>query len=151
MHRALWVSLSVALTGCGEPAAPAAPSQQIETRNTDNELIVAAFAEAYNNGDLDGMMDHAHDAFSWRSIENDKAETIVSNADALRNELSSYFNADQKPRSDVVVVKSHGDYVTTLERAYWTVDGAERSQASFAVYQIEDGRIRRVWYFPAQP
>ena len=42
-----------------------------------------------------------------------------------------------------------GNFVTTVERAYWVQDGVEVSQASLAVYEIRDGFIYRVWYYPA--
>ena len=44
-----------------------------------------------------------------------------------------------------------GRFVTVRERASWTSEsGEERSQASVAVYEIRDGLVARVWYYPAE-
>ena len=49
------------------------------------------------------------------------------------------------------VIKVSGRYVTVRERASWTSkSGEKRSQASLAVYEIRDGLVARVWYYPAE-
>ena len=40
-------------------------------------------------------------------------------------------------------------YVVVRERAHWIRDGEELSQTSLAVCEIEDARVRRVWYHPS--
>ncbi len=113
--------------------------------------LVGAFAAAYNCGDLETMMAHLADDAAWYAIDGDETMVMAEGADALRAELESYVSPDAPPRSAIEIVKSHGPFVTTLERAFWTVDGLEKSQAAFAVYEVEDDAIRRVWYFPASP
>jgi hypothetical protein len=45
-----------------------------------------------------------------------------------------------------------GSFIAVQERAFWTTDkGKEVSQQSLAVYELQDGLIRRVYYFPAEP
>ena len=43
-----------------------------------------------------------------------------------------------------------GRFAAVRERAYWMRGGVEVSQASLAVYEIRDGLIRRVWYYPLE-
>ncbi|MEL7486108.1 MAG: nuclear transport factor 2 family protein [Pseudomonadota bacterium] len=148
------LAFALAIAACAGETAPepsARETSSLETRNTAGETTVETFAAAYNARDIDGMMAQVADDFTWLSVEGDETTIVVSGADSLRSELQTYFQPGSETRSDVEIVKSHGGFVTTLERAYWTVDGDERSQASFAMYEIDDDRIRRVWYFPAQP
>ncbi len=41
--------------------------------------------------------------------------------------------------------------VSAVETAHWQSKGQERSQASLSVYEIIDGKVRRVWYYPVVP
>ncbi len=42
-----------------------------------------------------------------------------------------------------------GPFVSTVERATWKRGDQPMSQDSFAVYEIREQRILRVWYYPA--
>jgi hypothetical protein len=43
-------------------------------------------------------------------------------------------------------------FVSAWERDRWKgKNGVERSQAQLVVYQVEDGKIQRVWRYPSQP
>ena len=64
---------------------------------------------------------------------------------------TGYFNALPSARATLESSMVSGSYVTARERASWkTKDGTERSQAALAVYEIRDGLIARVWYYPAE-
>jgi len=48
-------------------------------------------------------------------------------------------------------VKTAGSRVTAFERARWTNrSGVAVSQAGLSVYELKDGGILRVYYFPAE-
>ena len=65
--------------------------------------------------------------------------------------MTSYFESTPSARSIIEDSMVSGRYVTVRERASWkTGSGEERSQASVAVYEIRDGLIARVWYYPAE-
>ena len=95
------------------------------------------------------MMALANDDIVWLSVDGDKTDVMTNGAEAMREEMKGYFGPDANPKSAVEILKSHGPFVTTLERAYWMRDGEENSQASFAVYEVIEGKVRRVWYYPA--
>lgn len=124
--------------------------QPLATRNAKAEQTVRAFTDAYNDGDLDGMMALAANDIVWLDVNGDELSIATRNADELRAAMTSFFAGDATPKSAVAILTSHGQFVTTLERAYYTVDGKETSQASFAVYELKADKIRRVWYYPAQ-
>ena len=52
-------------------------------------------------------------------------------------------------RSTVEVYQEVGPYVSVLERAEWQSDGKTKRQSSLCVYELQDGLVRRVWYYPA--
>ncbi|MEL7491668.1 MAG: nuclear transport factor 2 family protein [Pseudomonadota bacterium] len=140
--------------GCdkGLPATTTGPlSTQLNSANAVAEATVQDFVDAYNEQNLNDMLALAHEDITWLSVEANSTTVMTDGAAALREELSGYFGAEDTPRSNVEILKSHGPFVTTLERAYWTVNGEEKSQASFAVYEVENNKIRRVWYYPASP
>ena len=95
------------------------------------------------------MMALADDAIVWLAVEGDSTTVMTNGTEALREEMKGYFGPNASPKSAVEILKSHGNFVTALERAYWMQDGEEKSQASFAVYEVTEGKVRRVWYYPA--
>ena len=43
-----------------------------------------------------------------------------------------------------------GSFVAIREHVRWQTETGEKSQAALAVYEVRDGKIRRVWYYPAE-
>jgi len=41
-----------------------------------------------------------------------------------------------------------GPWVSVRERARWSTSTGMRSQASMSVYEVREGVLRRVWYYP---
>lgn len=65
--------------------------------------------------------------------------------------MTSYFRSLPDVRSTIEASFENGPWVTVRERVHWTGASGPRTQASIAVYEIRDGRVRRVWYFPEAP
>lgn len=144
------LALSVAACSTEISATPKSPIvADIATANPGAETLVREFVDAYQSKNLGRMMTLVHQDITWLSVEGDDTNVILQGEDAFQREMAAFFKPDANLRSDVEILKSHGPYVTTLERAYWTHEGEEKSQASFAVYQFEENTIARVWYFPA--
>jgi len=152
-HRLLFGAVVFALiTSCDKQSNAAnndVSPPHLHTQNTEAENNIRQFVAAYNAKDLDRMMTLAHDDITWLSIDGEQTSVMTAGAPAMRQELSQYLAPDATPHSAVEILKSHGNFVTTIERAYWTVNGEEKSQSSFAVYEMQNKKIRRVWYFPA--
>ena len=65
--------------------------------------------------------------------------------------MTSYFDGIPSARSALEESMVSGRFVTVRERASWQdKNGEERSQVSVAVYETRDGRVARVWYYPAE-
>ena len=64
--------------------------------------------------------------------------------------LAGYFKSLPDVRSEMFDITQTGVFVSYRERASWTAkDGKPRAQQALAVYEMRDGLIVRVWYFPA--
>ena len=153
-----WIPASAGIIGFGLASActtqadlsvATADQPSIATTKPAAEQTVRQFVAAYNNKDLDGMMALADDDIVWLSVDGDNTAIMTNGADAMREEMKGYFGPDANPKSAIEILKSHGNFVTTLERAYWMQGGEEKSKASFAVYEVIEGKVRRVWYYPA--
>ena len=69
--------------------------------------------------------------------------------DALKQAMSGYFASVPSARSEIRSIYQSGSFVFALEQAFWTSKEVEKSQCSMAVYELVDGMIKHVWYFPA--
>ena len=71
--------------------------------------------------------------------------------EALRAEMTEYFRGLPDVRSEALDTLVSGSFVAFRERVRWPGNGAEKTQSSLAVYEVREGSIRRVWYYPAEP
>lgn len=112
---------------------------------------VRAFVAAYNKRDfaaLEGAL--AADA-RWYSVEGAKVSVEGEGAAAILGWTRNYLlKSCTSCRSELLSATSSGLFVTTVERAIWTnAAGACVSQSGPAVYELAEGRIKAVWYFPS--
>ena len=115
------------------------------------EECVRAFVAAFNARDVDGMLALATDGVEWASVDGAKVTIETAGKEALRTSMTSYFASCPSCRSALEWVAVTGARVAAFERASWTAkDGAAKSQASLSVYELVDGKIARVYYFPAE-
>lgn len=139
--------LALAVTAC------AAATQAVDTDSgattSASERVVSAYIEAYNRHDIPGMLALADSAVVWLSIVGDSVQLETRGIAELRKGLEDYFTQLPSARSTVEGMMSLGPWVTVRERAHWQTAAGARSQAALAVYEVRDGRIRRVWYYPA--
>lgn len=151
-EAAAWVILSgvaVALVACGERDAnrdevSAGPSSASAIEVVESQI------EAFNAHDATALAELVSDDFVWLSVQGDTIDVAVQGRTALRESMKRYFESVPSVRSTLESAVATGPFVAVRERVRWKEDeGRTRSQASLAVYQIEEGRIRRVWYFPA--
>jgi hypothetical protein len=64
--------------------------------------------------------------------------------------MTGYFQQVPTSHSELEELFVTGRYVTTRERAEWRNAQGPQVQRAVAVYELDGGRILRVWYFPAQ-
>ena len=74
-----------------------------------------------------------------------------SGKEQLASMLSDNFRNTPTNRSVILDKSILGNFVTAVEKAIWESGGETKSQCAVAVYEIESGLIRNVWYFAEQP
>ena len=128
------------------PAPPAAAEEV-----APSELQVAvAYVEAYNARDLDAMLALMHEDVEWLSVEGSTVTAFASGKADLASQMEGYLASPSATYSTVEDSVSDGRFVAVREVAHWTDgEGNARSQSALAVYEIVDGLVRRVWYYPA--
>lgn len=115
----------------------------------DNSELVERFVSAFNQQDLDAMLEFSAPDMRWMSISGSRISVETSTHAELRAAMAGYFENTPGARAEVRSISESGQFVHTLEKAFWLSGGAERSQCSMAVYELLDGKLQNVWYFPA--
>lgn len=138
--------LAVVVSACAPDAERALPPEPVG----EGAEAVTGLMAAFNDHDPDRMREYWHDDVTWIEVSGEGASVITSSADQLHGELVAYFETFPSVRSSLENVSVNGDFVSALERPVWEEDGERKSQASFVVYEIAEGKVKRFWYFPPQ-
>ncbi len=134
--------LAASLPGCAS-AELAGPSTQ--------EVIVSAYVEAYNTRDLAAMEALMHPQIQWIAVENGKSVVAADGREELAAQMKSYLASPTATNSTLDNAAVSGRFVAVKETAHWKgANGRDASQSSIAVYELDGGLVRRVWYYPAE-
>ena len=104
---------------------------------------------AYNRHDVPAMLELVDTGFVWLNLVGDSVQVETRGRDALKSGLESYFRSIPTAQSTMETISSLGPWVSVRERAHWRTESGARSQAALSVYEVREGRLRRVWYYPA--
>jgi ketosteroid isomerase-like protein len=120
------------------------------TAATDSAAVptVRAYFAAYNAHDVGGVLRLLHPDFVWLSLAGDSVTVEARGLTAIRSQLEGYFRRLPSARSEMETATALGPWVSVRERARWTNASGPRSQAAMSVYEVRDGLLRRVWYYP---
>lgn len=130
--------------------ALASPESQQASVGGEEEKRVREFVEAFNARKIDAMLELAAENIQWMHIDGAKVSIEVEGKAALRESMGRYFSSCSSCRSSLEWVQIAGSRVTAMERASWSAKGGAKSQRSLSVYEFRDGKIQRVYYFPAE-
>lgn len=111
---------------------------------------VAAFIEAFNAQQVDVMLAQVDADVELVWLDGGVATVDTKGRDALRQFLTEYFAANADVRSQLTWLSASHERVAAMETVAWTGAGGRRTQSSLSVYEFSAGKIRRVWYFPAE-
>lgn len=114
-----------------------------------NAEAVEKFVEAFNRHDVDAMLELATEGLRWMSLADERLSLETLGRVELREAMASYFSSTPSARAVIRSISESGPFVHTVEEALWRSHGAEKSQCSMAVYELSEGKVRNVWYFPA--
>ena len=110
---------------------------------------VKGFVAAFNEKDIDGMLKLAATDIQWMSVSGQTITSEAATQEALKTAMSGYFASVPSARSEIRAIHQSASFVFALEEASWTSNEVEKSQCSMAVYELVEGKIKHVWYFPA--
>lgn len=117
---------------------------------TPEAILLRAYLDAFNRHDADAVAAFCAENFKWYSIAGDKTSTDVASRPQLRDWLAGYFKSLPTVRSDFLAVEQTGPFLTVRERASWdNREGRRVAQQALGVYEIREGLIQRVWYYPS--
>jgi ketosteroid isomerase-like protein len=143
--------------GAAAPVVPPRDAEAARAAEAEAEAeakeTVRAFVRASNERDLEGLLGLAHGDVEWLSVAGTEIAVETRGRLDLAAALEAYYASCPTCSSSLEWIMPAGSRIATLERAGWEADGERRSQVSLAVYELEDGLIRRVYHHPpeAQP
>ncbi|GLQ22711.1 hypothetical protein GCM10007853_05850 [Algimonas ampicilliniresistens] len=114
--------------------------------------VIVAHVDAFNARDFDAMSSVEHPEIEWIRVLESDVRVDISGRDTLAKILRDYTASTPDVAGALRDWSINGDYVSVTETATWTAtDGSRKAQSTLTVYQLEDGLIRRVWYYPSVP
>jgi len=125
--------------------------QPSQSPPVDHAATVRSFVAAFNAQDIDRMLALAAVDIEWISVDGAKIAIETAGKDALRKSMTAYFKSCPSCRSEVEIRAVTASRVAAIETASWTsAANGPRSQRGLSVYEFQDARIRRVYYYPAE-
>jgi len=115
----------------------------------ENADTVERFIAAFNQHNVDVMLELSAVDMRWMSVSGEQISIETSTHAELREAMRSYFGSTPSARAEVRSISEIGSFVSTLEEAFWSSGGAEKSRCSMTVYELFEQKIQNVWYFPA--
>ena len=117
---------------------------------TPEALTLRAYLDAGNRLDADTVVALCAENFTWFNVDGDKIVPEVQGRANLRPWLEGYYKNLPSARSEFLSIEQTGPFLTVRERASWdNKEGKRLSQQAIGIYEIRDGLIQRVWYFPS--
>ncbi|MCI5048467.1 MAG: nuclear transport factor 2 family protein [Aquisalinus sp.] len=112
--------------------------------------IVMAYVQAFNDRDIEQISTMMHTDIEWIDISGSTQSISFSGKSAMVEGITAYFASGYNGQSEMTRFAVNGNFVSGVETVSWqTAAGQNRRQSATVVYQLEDGLIRRVWYFAA--
>lgn len=112
---------------------------------------VAGFMRAYNAHDIDDMLIRMTDDVKWLGVADHQLVVETSDKDALRMAMIAHFAAKPQARSKIRSSLALGDTVALVEQAFYMSNGQNLSQCAMSLYQLQQGLIASITYYPATP
>lgn len=146
-HAAALV-LAAVLAGGSVPALAAQENTASIAPQPGALAVVEAQLQAFNRHDVAALAAGVAPDFVWLSVSGDSVAVEVRGRAEFERGMAAYFAELPDVRSTIEDAVVNGRFVAFRERVRWSGKDGERSQSALAVYEVEDGLIRRVWYYP---
>jgi hypothetical protein len=117
---------------------------------TSEAVALRAYYDAYNRHDPEATAAFLAENVKWFGVAGDTQSLDGDGREAVKNWLTGYFNKLPTVKAEVLELRQTGPHLFVHERAAWR--GANQKdirQSAFGIYEIRDGLIQRVWYYPS--
>lgn len=145
-------AVAVLLGACaprGERGRELTPAEARDESANAELGVVRALVAAFNQHEPERMAALVHEDFEYLSVEGSKVSVDAVGREALKQSMAGYFASVRDVESVIEHITITGPYVAFRERVSWTGKSGRRSQAALGVYEVRDGLVKRVWYYPA--
>ena len=143
----LWLAVLVIVLGAIVTVSMETGSVNAQT---DHEAGVQEFVASFNTRNIEAMMGAVDENVQWLTVNEAKITIETEGKKPLRESMERYFRSCPSCKSSLEWVKKSGSRVTAMERATWSGKSGLKSQTSLSVYEFRNGKILRVYYFPAE-
>jgi ketosteroid isomerase-like protein len=120
-----------------------------KSADTPQAGVLHAYLDAFNRHDAAGAAALLGPRIKWMTVDTDKLTVEGQGRDAVRSWLESYFKAEPDVRAEFLSLEQTGILLAVRQRVTWTANGKSRTEQSHAIYEVRDGLVTNVWYFPA--
>ncbi len=129
------------LVGCATTGRP-------HKNETPSSLsVVEQYLAALNRRDLLMLTAYVTPDVEWYSIVDGKRILEVAGRVELAQMLTRYFEQHQRTQWVIEQSSVAQNVLAVTERSEWSEGGPTNSRTSLGVYELHDGRIRRMTYF----
>lgn len=122
--------------------------QQLHGQDTLLRKLLTVQVEAFNNQDINRLVDNVSEDFKWFYISSDTLILEVAGKEQFRKSMDGYFQSVGKVTS---IIESHtiqGNRISFREVVYYkNQKGEEVSSSALGIYEMHEGKITRAWYF----
>lgn len=139
-------------SGCARtgPAESAVTKPHLDLKATVEARTLRTYLDAFNRHDPAAVAAMLSPTVKWFSVDSDKLNLEGDGREAVRLWLTQYFQSQPDVRSEFLSLEQTGILVAVREEVTWTdASRARHRQQSHGVFQIRQGLITHVWYFPA--
>lgn len=140
----LLFSAALIVLGC-------ASVRQSEAAAQSSLSIVEQYLAALNRRDLLMLTAYVAPDVEWYSIIDGKRLQEVAGRVELAQMLTRYFEQHQRTHWMIEQSSLAANFLAVTERSEWDEGDGTRSRTSLCVYELRDGRIRRMTYFLVAP
>ncbi len=137
MNRVWLVTVFFFVSGC----APKPPANEVPD-------AVAGLFESFNQHNPQAMMAFVTEDVEWLSVDGQEVGVETTGRAELESAMQDYFDGIPDVQTTIEAIITAGDYLAIRERSSWPTEEGTKTAAALAVYQIDDGKVRRLWYFP---
>ena len=111
--------------------------------------VVRALTDAFNRKDVSAMRALWADDIVWLDVDGETVSVAVRGASAFETAMTAYFKSYPDVRSTLAGEMESGVFLSGVETVSWTSNAVDRSQSGPVVYEVREGKVLRVWYYPA--